>query len=285
MDALTRQLANFVTQTNFNDLPRNVVHETKRILLDSIGCAIGAILMKRGKICAEFAKALGGPPESTILGVPGKVSSVNAAFANGELINTLDYDALYGTHLPPYIIPAPLALAEAMSASGKDLIVSVALGLEIARRLQMATPPPYAPIKTGPEKGKVVFAPVSGHGTAGFGAAVGAGKILNLTPEKMANAMGIAGYTAPPSVFRKWTDTVPCRMTKYGPPGFTAEVGVKSALLARMGYYGDTDLFDGEFGYWRFTGYQEWNKEVVVKDLGSTWKCLEVSYKKYPCGH
>jgi len=165
------------------------------------------------------------------------------------------------------------------------LILSVALGQEIARRLQMATPPPYGPIKDGPDKGKIIFAPVSGHGSAIFGAAVGAGKILDLSSEKMANAIGIAGYAAPPSTFRKWTDTVPCRMTKYGPPGFTAEAGVRSALLANMGYCGDTDIFDGEYCYWRFSGFKEWNKDVVMEEIGSKWRCLEVSYKKYPCGH
>lgn len=285
MDGLTQELVNFVTQTKFNDLPGDVVHETKRILLDSIGCAIGSTRMERGKICIELAKRLGGLSESTILGTAVKVSSINAAFANGELISALDYDALYGTHIPPFVIPAPLAVAETISASGKDLILSVVLGQEIARRLQMATSRTYAPIESGPEKGRITFAPVSGHSTAGFGAAVGAGKILNLSPEKMANAIGIAGYAAPPSTFRKWTDTVPCRMTKYGPPGFAAEVGVRSALLADMGYYGDTNIFEGEHCYWRFTGFQEWNKDIVVADIGSKWKCLEVSYKRYPCGH
>ena len=146
----------------------------------------------------------------------------------------------------------------------------ITLGHEIARRLQMATPATYSPKESGPEYGKMSFAPVSGHGTSGFGAAVGAGAILKLSAEKMANAMGIAGYVSPPSTFRKWTDTVPCRMTKYGPPGFTAEVGVRAALLADRGYYGDTNIFEGEHGYWRFTGFERWNKDVVVAGLGST---------------
>jgi len=285
MDDLMRKLVDFVARAKFSDLPDKVIYETKRLLLDSIGCAIGGIRMERGKICVEMAKRLGGLSESTIPGTSAKVSCINAAFANGELISTLDYDALFGTHIPPFVIPAPLAIGEAISASGKDLILSTALGHEMARRLQMATPPPYRPEESGPEKGKVIFAPVSGHGTAVFGAAVGAGKILNLNPEKMANAIGIAGYTGPPSTMRKWTDTVPVRMTKYGPPGFTAEAGLRAALLADMGYCGDTNIFEGEFGYWRFTGFQNWNKEIVTKGLGDKWVCTEISYKKYPCGY
>jgi len=285
MDSLTRQIVSFVTDTAYEDLPLEVIHETKRLLLDSIGCALGAVRMERGRICAKLAENLGGKPEATILGSRRKVSSINAAFANGELISTLDYDALYGVHTPPFVIPAPLAVGETVSASGKELILALSLGHEIARRLQMATPATYWPRESGPDYGKMNFPPVSGHGTSGFGATVGAGTILKLKTEKMANALGIAGYASPPSTFRKWTDTVPCRMTKYGPPGFTAEVGVRAALLAEQGYYGDTNIFEGDYGYWRFTGFEKWNKDIVVAELGKTWKCLEVNYKKYPCGH
>ena len=285
MDDLTEELATFVTGIKFDDLPQEVKRETKRILLDSIGCGIGGNRTERGKICTELARKLGGQPESSILGTKVKVSSINAAFANGELINALDYDALAGGHIPPFVIPPPLALAEALSASGRELILSVALGHEIARRVGLAARPPYWPSESGPEKGKVIFSPVSGHGPAVFGAAIGAGKILNLDSEKMASAIGIAGYAGPPNTFRKWTDTAPVRMTKYGPPGFTAEVGVRAALLADMGYRGDTNIFEGVFSYWRFAGFQEWDKKKVIEDLGSKWVSLEVKYKKFPCGY
>ena len=68
--------------------------------------------MQRGRICRDLGKELDGPLEATILGARSKVSAINAAFINGELISTLDYDALFGIHLPPFVIPAPLALAE-----------------------------------------------------------------------------------------------------------------------------------------------------------------------------
>lgn len=282
MDPIMKELVDFAYETKFKDLPREVVGETKRILLDSIGCALGAYRMKRAQICAEEGQRTGGKEESTIFGSEaGKVPSLNAAFANGELITALDLDALYGTHLPPYVIPSPLAVGESLSSSGEDIILATALGLEIARRVQMATPPPYGPKSDG----SVFFSDVSGHSPAAFGAAVGAGKILGLNAEKLASAIGIAGYAAPPSTFRKWTDTTPCRMTKYGPPGFTAEVGVRSAVLANAGYYGDTDIFQGDYCYWRFAGHQKWNVKPVTEKIGRQWKCLEVSYKKYPAGH
>jgi len=285
MDEVMKELVTFAGDTKFSDLPAEVVSETKRLLLDSIGCGIGGKVMQRGKIATELATRLGGLPEATILGTSTKVSCGSAAFANGELINALDWDACLGVHLPPFVIPAPLAVAENVSASGKDLILSVTLGHEIARRIQMATAPAFYPIKRGAERGKMRFEPVSGHGSGVFGAAAGVGKILSFSPEKMANAMGIAGYAGPPSTLRKWTDTAPCSMTKFGPCGFAAEVGIRSAMLADMGYHGDTTIFKGECGYWRFSGFQEWDKKAVTKGLGSKWNCAQVSYKQYPCGH
>jgi 2-methylcitrate dehydratase PrpD len=285
MDTIMQQLVDCATETKFSDLPEIVVHEIKRVLLDSVGCAVGAPRMAHGRIARDHAKKIGGNPESTILGVCGKVSSINAAFANGELINTLNYDCVYGIHIPPFVIPAPLALAETVLASGRDLILATALGLEIARRIQLAVEPPYWPKPSGPERGKINFESVSGHGPGVFGSAVGAGKMLGLSPEKMANAIGIAGYAGPPSTFRKWTDTVPARMTQSGPAGFTAEVGIRSALLADMGFYADTNIFEGEFNYWRFSGFQQWNAERVAAGLGTKWRCGEISYKRYPAGH
>jgi 2-methylcitrate dehydratase PrpD len=284
MDDLTQQLANFATEIRFSDLPGAVVHEIKRLLLDSLGCAMGGTRMEHGKISVEIAKKLGGPPESTLLGTSSKVSSINAAFANGELIGAQDYDAILGPHIPPYVLPAPLALGEAVSASGKVLILSIVLGLEITRRLQMATSSSFRLEESGPERGKLMMPPVSGQGPAVFGAAVGSGKILNLNHEKMAHAIGIAGYAGPPNTAKKGLDTSPTTMTKHGTPGFTAEVGLRAALLADMGYYGDTHLFEGEFGYWRFTGFEKWDKDIVTKGLGNEWMCTEISYKKYPCG-
>jgi 2-methylcitrate dehydratase PrpD len=284
MDEIMEQLVKFVMETTFDDLPEELVHETKRTLLDCLGCGVGGLRTKRGRISTQMAQRMGGTPESTILGTAGKVSCVHAAFANGELINALDYDTTFSNHIPPYVIPAPLAVGETVSAPGKDLILSVALGQEVARRIRLAATGPYWPKPDEPDRGKIIYGYVSGNSSSVFGATVGAGKMLNLSPEKMASAMGIAAYAGPPSTYSKWMRTVPGRMTKYGPPGFSAEVGVQSALLADMGYYGDTDVFEGEYGYWRFSGYQEWNKDKVVADLGKKWVCLKVGYKKYPAG-
>src|SRR4051794_28466140 len=98
----THALASFAAKTRFEDLPPEVVHETKRMLLDVIGCAVGSVDLRKGRIAVEFAQESGGRPEATILGTGAKVSASLAAFANGELMHALDYCPL----LPPNHITA-----------------------------------------------------------------------------------------------------------------------------------------------------------------------------------
>jgi 2-methylcitrate dehydratase PrpD len=233
-----------------------------------------------------LARRLGGPPESMIIGKGDKVSCANAAWANGQLANALDFDALLGAgHDAPFVIPAALAMSEITNTSGVDLMLAIAVGLEIGRRIMRGGPSKYPAIQDGPDKGKIAWRPVDGYTAATFGAAVSAGKILNLDQEKMAYAIGIAGYLCAPDLFRKWNDTTPIRMTRQGVFGWGAQAGVTSALLADMGYTGDTDLFQGPYSFWRYTGKDEWNAEYVLEDLGSEWGCDQISYKFYPMGY
>lgn len=286
MEKTVAKLASFVTQARFSALPDDVIHETKRVILDSIGCAIAGLATERGKITTELARRLGGPREATIIGTGDKVSCVNAAFANGELINALDFDALSPAvvHVVPTVIPAVLALAESIGASGDNLILAAALGCETSSRLKPAVADAASTIVTEGPEAKLRQSTVSGFSAVALAAAVSAAKILNLGQEKIANAIGIAGCICPPSIFRKFVDTAPVRMTKYGPPGWGAQVGVTSALLAEMGYTGDTDLFEGECGFWRYTGQEDWGTEEILANLGTKWQGHQIKYKQYPCG-
>ena len=139
MTKIARELARFALETGWDDLPASVVKETKLILMDSIGCALGASTTDKGKMSIALARRLGGPTESSIIGTGGKVSRTNAAFANGELILTLDFsNIIAGGHDGAYIIPTLLAVGESVGASGKELIAATAVGLEISARLARA---------------------------------------------------------------------------------------------------------------------------------------------------
>ena len=62
------ELARFAATTEYADLPEPVVHEAKRTLLDSIGCALASASVDKGRMCIALSKRLGGAPESSILG-------------------------------------------------------------------------------------------------------------------------------------------------------------------------------------------------------------------------
>lgn len=281
MENVTQTVVDFAMETGFDDLPDEVKQESKRVLLDSLGCALGGIVTDKGRYAIRLARKLQGPPESTIIGIGDKVSSGSAAFANGELINALDMDAILSPpgHVAPYVIPACLALAESEWASGKDLILAIALGHEISIRIAAALTRMYST----DSEGKLKVSDVFGFDSSILGGIIGCGKILELDREKMLHAMGIAAYATPIPAFIKWGMTPPAAMTKYTSTGWVSLAEVIAALLAEMGYTGDTSVLDGDYGFWKMFASDKWEPNIVTEKLGKEWQFLGISYKPYPC--
>ncbi len=272
-------LARFTIETTWKDLPEPVIKDTKLFLLDSIGCALAGVATDPGKMIIALAKRLGGPLESSIIGVNGKVGCTNAALANGQLINALDYEALSG-HAAPYIVPATLAIAESTEASGKDLILATAAGLEISARISGALARGFS--FSGPDL-QLHWANRSGYAHLNFGVAAGVGKLLKLDQEQMLNALGTAGHLAQVLTWIRDTYQEPRGMTKYGVPGWQNTGGIMAALLAEMGFIGDKTIFDSKEGFWKFAGYDGWNPEKILDGLGETWSFFtKILFKPYP---
>jgi 2-methylcitrate dehydratase PrpD len=291
MGQITDRFSELVIAVQYSDLPNYVVHEMKRVILDSIGCAILGRMTERGRITADLARKFGGPCESSVIGTKNRVSCTNAAFANGESTNALDFDAIshVGRHDTPSIVSATLALGESIGVSGKELILATALAFEISARIKSAS----GSFSTmGSKNDKIPWPAVSAVAEgASLGAAAGCCKMMGLTQEGISNAIGIAGYICPPSTMRKFMDTAPVKMVKYGPSGWAAQAGITAAKLAELGYTGDTDLFDGEYGFWRYMGKNkgEWDGNKVLRSLdnhlGKRWLAHKMCYKQYPCGY
>jgi len=283
MENITQEIARFAVDVTFDDIPQDVMHESKRLILDSIGCALAGMNVDKGKIAAKMGKRLGGPPESTIIGIPGKVSCSAAAFANGELVNALDYDAAPGGHTTPFVLPAPLALAEHICASGKDLIVANTVAHEVAIRVSAALPRLMETAKEGSEAGAVSLPRIVGYGHCIFGGTIGAGKILGFDREKMVNSMGIAASLCPIPHFRRWSHSLPLAMAKYCMAGGVCQAEVMATSLAEMGYAGDIAALDSEHGFWELYNSNKWQAQVFTDGLGKEWNILKTFYKLYPC--
>ena len=267
----TKAFADFAFDASFQQLPGDLVQETKLLILDHVGCGIAGASVAKGRIALELAQKLGGVAEATILGAGGRVASTHAAFANGELMNALDWDPI--PHTLPCMIPASLAIAERQRAPGRELILAVALGHEIAGRLAEELPSDLDPRPHG-------------YGSCVFGGVAGAGSLLELTREQMAHAFGIAGFAAPiPAMTRFEGGSSPIPMTKYVSTGWVAQTVVTSTLLADSGYTGDPGILDGDQGFWRLFGGdpERWDPERLTRGLGETWVARKPWYKPYPC--
>ena len=278
----TQRLADFAVETNFEHLPGEVVHQTKRIILDTIGCGIAGYSLDRGKIVAELVMDLGGKPEASVFVSGDKVACANAAFANADLANAIDGDETFlnFAHFANTIVANALALGERVGATGKDLITAVALGFDVTARIGLSIP--ALKVIGKPPNERIQWGPVFGYGFVTPGGAVAAGKILGLDKGKMADAIGLAGANAVCPSINKFLTEPALPMHKYAGYGFIAYTGVIAALLAEKGYTGDRTILDGDLGFWRFSGGLEVNWDLLVGELGKKWWILEDAIKLYP---
>jgi 2-methylcitrate dehydratase PrpD len=285
MTDVLRGLSRFAAEAAFGDLPEPIVHEAKRVLLDSIGCALASISSEKGRLCIALSQRLGGPPEASVIGVSGKVSCSNAVLANGELINAMDYDALVipGGHVSPYVVPPALAIAEERNATGKDLILATVLSHEVAMRITRGMSPMIQVFAEGPGAQRYEWTTPYGGSRFNVGAAAGVGRLLGLDTERMVHALGLAGHHTQVPTHAKLSYSVPTSMVKYGTPGWQGTGAIVACYLAEMGYLGDETLFDGASGLWRFTGSDTWMPDRVLAGIQEEWLFAEQQYKPYPC--
>jgi 2-methylcitrate dehydratase PrpD len=283
---VTMNISEFTANTHFDDLPSFVVDETKRLLLDTIGCALGGVHTRKGEIAIQVARTLGGTEQSSLLGTHEKVSVASSSFATGELMNALDYEALLSPpdHATPYVLPALLAIGEMRGVSGRELIVATAVAHELATRIGSSLIFGHRFAVELPDKGMAMSLPTPGYGLCAFGGAAAAGRLLGFGPEKIAHAMGIAGYSAPVPMLMKFATTAPASMTKYLSAGMASHAQVLAVISAKLGYTGDIEVLDGNYGFWRSFGCDGWRPEYIVEGLGREWHFPgRIFYKRFPC--
>src|SRR5215475_10028397 len=134
---LADRLARYCQALCYDDLPEAVVHEVKRRVLDSLGCAIGAWNAPPCRFARQLAQAVKMPHGATLWGTSHKTLPDLATFANGGLVRYLDFNDTYLAKEPAHPsdnIPAVLAVAEAVRAYGKRVIQAVALAYEVQCR-------------------------------------------------------------------------------------------------------------------------------------------------------
>lgn len=280
----TSVLGRFVHKTRFEDLPQEVVHEVKRLILDTVGCALGGWSTDRARIAMEVVNSLGGKPESTTIGNRKLTSCVHAAYVNTTMGNALDHDETYlnSHHFGCPTVFAAIAAGERVRCSGKDLITSIALGFDVTARIANSTGHPSRAVAE-----KLIHPAVHGYSYQAIGSGIAASKLCGLGEHQMSHAIGLTAHFAPmPSSAKFISDSQQLPMIKYWDPGWMAQGGVMAALLVETGYTAYPTILDGRNGFWRMYGAGECDFDFMIKDLGQKWWIMETSYKPWPsCRH
>lgn len=278
---IIEQLAEFSRNVRFSDLPATVVKESRRLLLDSMACALGGHETPKGRAGVSVGVAVGGgSDEATIIGNEQRSSVFGAAFALGELINAQDFDAILPPgHVTPYVLPGILGEGERDDVDGEVLIRAIAVSHEISYRFGTAMDN-LRDVTDGVPTMPNVF----GYSSTVFGAAAGIGIVKSFGSEQMINALGLAGLIAPVNSFGAWAMHVPPTTLKYLSGGVLAQSALTAAHLALQGDRGDVQLLDdAEYGFARYIGTNKWQPEQLTDGLGSEWKFPKnVSYKPWP---
>ncbi len=279
-DGLTRQVAAFILNTTYADLPAEVIELSKKSILDGLGLALAGSVAETGTLSRAYLKSLGlSRGLATVIGSPVKVAPRFAAFVNGVGIHADDYDdtqlavapdRVYGllTHPTTTALPAALALAEAAARSGRELLLAYHVGVEVECKIAEAIAPRHY------DEG------FHSTGTCGtFGSAAAAAKQRGLDLERTVRALSLAASQA--AGLRENFGT----MTKPFHAGRAAESGVVAADLAALGWTAADQILEAPRGFFRAAGggYDP----VAIRDkLGRPWTFVSpgISIKPHPSG-
>ncbi len=258
METISKELSIFIEKIQFEDLPKEVVEISRRSILDTLGCALGGSREPSVQRLEQFILTTEeGKGTSTIIGSPYQASLLGSILLNASRADTLEYsdvNKIGGGHPGSMVVPTALGVGEYLRSSGKDLLLSIALGYEAHR---VAIPLYPHAFRNGIHL--VMFG-----GT--FGSMATAGKLMGLTKEQLKNAFGICAVV-PVAPFE------PCRIggdVKDLYTGWAARTGVFSCLLTQKGFTGTETIFEGELGLYRALGAQK-NSLTALEGLGNEW--------------
>ncbi|HEY3782686.1 MAG TPA: MmgE/PrpD family protein [Fimbriimonadaceae bacterium] len=233
--SLAHKIADFACNLSYDDLTPESIHEAKRRLIDSFGCAMGSWLAQPSKIARQLASYSTSEIGATVLGTRHLAPPEQAAFANGVMFRYLDYNDTYLSKEPAHPsdnFAAVLAIAEAFDLTGKDLILGAVIAYEVQCRLCDA----YSIRSRGWD-----------HVTYGsFSTVAGCGAMLGFDEETMVHALGLAGV---PNNAMRQTRVGELSMWKGCAFANASRNGVFATLLANMGMTGASQVFEGEMGF------------------------------------
>lgn len=266
-------LAKYIAGVRYEDFPARVVKMTKMSLLDALGVTLAA--SGQSDECQPFvdlALEAGGKKESTIIGFQDQVSAPMAAFANGAMAHSLDFEDTHDqalVHPNAASVPTALALAESLgNVDGQKLITALAVGCDIVCRLSLA-------FKENPIENGWYIPPILGA----FGAAAATCKLLNLTEEKILDAFSLTLCQATCSAELRYSPYSHIRAIR---DAFAAKGALLSVLLAKKGVKGFAHPFEGKAGLFSLYSKGNYDSSMLTDGLGNRFEGENVSFKPWP---
>lgn len=257
----------------FETLPREAIEVARQVVLDGLACAFAGSNepLGVGRIATAYVRGLGSALQASVINGGFKASIPDAAFANGAMMNALDFDNSLQppTHPTSPTLPAILAIAETHSLPGSKVVEALIAAIEAQARLRHAA--------TGMSIGKGFHKP----GVIGmFGAVTASSKMLDLDPTQTLMAFGLAGSRASGIALNTGT------MTKPSHAANAARMGVECGLLAKKGWTASADVFGPKGFFDTFMGGHA-NIEALTTDFAGTLRMLDpgVGFKAFPCNY
>jgi 2-methylcitrate dehydratase PrpD len=272
----TRQLALFVSQTEFGHLPLDVIQKCKLLILDTLGCAFGGYTLAHQQVSwiLELVKSQGCEGPSTCFVEGLKTSSAYAALANGTMVHTIDFDDTHMgsiAHLSSALVATTFALGEQLKSKGTEVIAAFILGFEVAARIGRCVMPSHYKY----------WHPTATLGL--FASAVAAAKLFRLDFKKIEMVIGHAGDQA--GGLRYGIEKGDFSKTLH--PGFAAMKGILLASLVNLGADGPKGILEYPSGF--SNAYStEPKMETILAGLGTSYEVMQDSIKSFPtiqCSH
>ena len=261
------KLVAFVHDTRFEEIPADALRIVRYQILAIIGTTVAGATADGCETAVQLYKELGGKEEATILVHGGRIPAHDAAFVNGVMARALDFcDSMApGPHPGAAVIPAALAASELRGGcSGRDFVTAVAVGTEVASRLNLSEAAYDGFDPTG------ICVP--------FGAAAAVARILGLNQKEIWNTLALTFNNCGGSFQSHIDGSLGVRFVQ----GRVAQAALLSARLAAKGITGPRNFLGGVYGYFHLYGKDLFRGEEALADLAERYELMRLVFKKYP---
>ncbi len=274
---LSKELANFAANLKIADIPNDVIARAEDLLVDWFGSAIAGKGSRPVEIIAQFAQNMSGYDSSHV--GPSEVlisrassSPFLAAMANAAASHVAEQDDVHNGsvfHPATVVFPPALACAQALGASGEEMLTAAVAGYEVG-------------IRVGEFLGRSHYKVFHTTGTAGtLAAAATVGHLLKLKPEQMLHAFGSAGTQSA----GLWEFLRDAADSKQLHTAHAASTGLMSAYIAQAGFTGAQHIMEGKQGMAAGMSSDS-DPSKLVDGLGTRWAIAETSFKYHAsCRH